>query len=105
MQTITNKVQAEKEKGLSNPLKLKTLHHVEFWVGNAKQAAYYYRQVFGFSQVAYSGLETQQREQTSYVLSQGKARFLLTSPQSSRHPAGDHIKKHGDGVKDIAFRV
>jgi 4-hydroxyphenylpyruvate dioxygenase len=88
-----------------NPLKLKTLHHVEFWVGNAKQAAYYYRQVFGFSQVAYSGLETQQREQTSYVLSQGKARFLLTSPQSSRHPAGDHIKKHGDGVKDIAFRV
>ena len=103
MQTITNKVQAEKEKGLSNPLKLKTLHHVEFWVGNARQAAYYYRQVFGFSQTAYAGLETKQRTHTSYVLEQGKARFVFTSPQTSTHPASDHIKKHGDGVRDIVF--
>jgi 4-hydroxyphenylpyruvate dioxygenase len=88
-----------------NPLKLRTLHHIEFWVGNAKQAAHYYRNVFGFSQAAYSGLETGQREQTSYAMVQGKARFLLTSPQSSRHPAGEHLKKHGDGVRDICFNV
>jgi 4-hydroxyphenylpyruvate dioxygenase len=87
----------------NNPLKLKTLHHIEFWVGNAKQAAYYYRHVLGFSQTAYAGLETRERRETSYVLSQGKARFVLTSPQSSRHPAAEHIKKHGDGVRDIAF--
>jgi 4-hydroxyphenylpyruvate dioxygenase len=89
----------------SNPLKLKTLHHIEFWVGNARQAAYYYRHVLGFSQVAYSGLETGQRAQTSYVLSQGKARFVLTSPLSSSHPASEHIKKHGDGVRDIVFQA
>ena len=61
-----------------NPLKLKSIHHVEFWVGNARQAAYFYRQAFGFSQIAYAGLETGQRERCSYALAQGKAR--LESP-------------------------
>ena len=88
-----------------NPLKLRTLHHIEFWVGNAKQSAYYYRHVFGFSQVAYSGLETKNRELASYALEQGKARFLVTSPQRSTHPAAEHIKRHGDGVRDICFNV
>src|SRR5258708_28477011 len=88
-----------------NPLKLKTLHHIEFWVGNARQEAYYYRHVFGFSQTAYAGLETNQRDLSSYVLSQGKARFVLSSPQSSSHPASEHLKRHGDGVRDIAFHV
>jgi 4-hydroxyphenylpyruvate dioxygenase len=90
---------------MENPLKLKRIHHVEFWVGNAKQAAFYYRKGFGFSQVAYSGLETGQRQQTSYVLSQGKANFILTTPMTAHDPAADHIKKHGDGVRDIAFEV
>jgi 4-hydroxyphenylpyruvate dioxygenase len=88
-----------------NPLGLKKVHHVEFWVGNAKQASFYYRNAFGFAQKAYAGLETGQRETTSYCLSQGAVRFVLTSPLLSNHPAGEHIKSHGDGVRDIALQV
>src|SRR5260370_14242773 len=58
-----------------NPLKLKSIHHVELWVGNAKQAAYFYRQAFGFSLAAYARLETAQRDHTSYALSQANARL------------------------------
>ncbi|MGH9394986.1 MAG: 4-hydroxyphenylpyruvate dioxygenase [Terriglobales bacterium] len=88
-----------------NPLRLKRVHHIEFWVGNAKQAAHYYRQVLGFSQLAYSGLETGNRELASYVMGQGKATLLLSSPLSAEHPASDHIRRHGDGVRDVAFEV
>jgi 4-hydroxyphenylpyruvate dioxygenase len=88
-----------------NPLRLKSIHHVEFWVGNARQAAYFYRRGFGFSVSAYAGLETGQREHTSYVLSQGKIRFVLTTPMTPDAPAADHIRCHGDGVRDIAFHV
>lgn len=88
-----------------NPLQLKTIHHIEFYVGNAKQAAYYYRHVLGFSKVAYAGLETGQRDCTSYVLKQGQVRFVLTSPLHPDHPVAEHIEKHGDGVRDIAFHV
>ena len=88
-----------------NPLKLKRIHHVEFWAGNAKQSAYFYRKAFGFSQLAYSGLETGNREAASYVLSHGKIRFVITSPLVQSHPASDHIKRHGDGVRDIALLV
>jgi 4-hydroxyphenylpyruvate dioxygenase len=88
-----------------NPLDLKRVHHVEFWVGNAKQAAFFYRQAFGFSQIAYAGLETHHRESTSYVLEQGEARFLLTTPLSSDHPINEHLIRHGDAVHDIAFEV
>jgi 4-hydroxyphenylpyruvate dioxygenase len=90
---------------MENPLKLKRIHHVEFWVGNAKQAAFFYRKGFGFSQVAYSGLETGDRKRTSYAISQGKANFVLTTPLTPDDPAAEHIRKHGDGVKDIAFEV
>jgi 4-hydroxyphenylpyruvate dioxygenase len=90
---------------MDNPLKLKRIHHVEFWVGNAKQAAFFYRMGFGFSQVAYSGLETGERNRTSYAMSQGKANFVLTTPMTAGDPAAEHIRKHGDGVKDIAFEV
>ena len=69
-------------KRMENPLKLKRIHHVEFWVGNARQAAYFYRKGFGFSQVAYSGLETGQRQRASYAMSQGKANFVLTTPMT-----------------------
>jgi len=88
-----------------NPLKLKSVHHIELWVGNAKQAAYFYRQAFGFSQIAYAGLETGQRDRSSYALSQGKARLVVSSPLDSTGPMAQHITVHGDAVRDIAFLV
>ena len=88
-----------------NPLRLKSIHHVEFWVGNARQAAYFYRRAFGFSVSAYAGLETGRRDHTSYLLTQGKIRFVLTTPMTPDHPANEHIRCHGDGVRDIAFHV
>jgi 4-hydroxyphenylpyruvate dioxygenase len=88
-----------------NPLKLKRIHHVEFWVGNAKQAAFYYRKAFGFRQLAYSGLETGNRRFASYVLAQGRVRFVLSTPLDPGHIASDHLKRHGDGVRDVALRV
>ena len=88
-----------------NPLKLKRIHHVRFWVGNAKQAAFYYRKAFGFSQLAYSGLETGDREAASYVMSQGKIRLVLSTPFDPQSPASEHIRTHGDGVRDIALLV
>ena len=88
-----------------NPLRLKSIHHVEFWVGNARQASYFYRRGFGFSQSAYAGLETGQRDHTSYVMTQGKIRFVLTTPLSPDLPASEHLRCHGDGVRDIAFHV
>jgi 4-hydroxyphenylpyruvate dioxygenase len=90
---------------MENPLKLKRIHHVEFFVGNARQAAFFYRKGFGFSQVAYSGLETGDRCRTSYAMSQGKANFVLTTPLTPDDAAAEHIKKHGDGVRDIALEV
>ncbi|HEY3381945.1 MAG TPA: 4-hydroxyphenylpyruvate dioxygenase [Vicinamibacterales bacterium] len=88
-----------------HPLRLRSIHHVEFWVGNARQAAYFYRRAFGFSESAYAGLETGQREHTSYVLTQGRIRFVLTTPLSPDVPASEHLRRHGDGVRDIAFQV
>jgi 4-hydroxyphenylpyruvate dioxygenase len=88
-----------------NPLGLKKIHHVEFYVGNAKQAEFYYRNAFGFSRVGYSGLETGNRETTSYVMRQKTVNFVFTTPLNEAHAAADHIKLHGDGVRDIAFHV
>src|SRR5215204_6522117 len=88
-----------------NPLGLKKIHHVEFYVGNAKQAEFYYRKAFGFSRAAYSGLETGNRETTSYLLRQNRVNFVLTTPLHPDHPSAEHIKQHGDGVRDIAFQV
>jgi 4-hydroxyphenylpyruvate dioxygenase len=88
-----------------DPLKLKRIHHIEFWVGNARQASYFYRKAFGFSQKAYRGLETGERQLTSYVMGQGKTSFMFTTPLDPDHPASEHIRKHGDGVRDIALLV
>ncbi|HSP33730.1 MAG TPA: 4-hydroxyphenylpyruvate dioxygenase [Thermoanaerobaculia bacterium] len=104
MTVIAQDIQQQAKRG-GNPLKLKRIHHVEFWAGNAKQSAYYYRKAFGFSQIAYSGLETGNRTTASYVLAQGKIRFVITSPLNPHHPAAEHIRKHGDGVCDIALLV
>ena len=79
--------------------------YVEFYVGNARQAAYFYRVAFGFSLIAYSGPETGVRETVSFVLEQGKIRFVLTSALRSDHPIARHVLRHGDGVHDIALWV
>ncbi|MCI0339018.1 MAG: 4-hydroxyphenylpyruvate dioxygenase [Acidobacteria bacterium] len=88
-----------------DPLKIKQIHHIEFYVGNAKQADYYYRNAFGFSRIAYAGLETGDRGKTSYALQQGTIRLALSSPLNPDSHISEHIRKHGDGVKDIALEV
>ncbi len=79
--------------------------YVEFYVGNAKQAAHFYKTAFGFQSLAYSGLETGDKEKASYVLQQDKIRLVLTTPLTSTSKINDHIVKHGDGVKVIALWV
>ncbi|MGO9258208.1 MAG: 4-hydroxyphenylpyruvate dioxygenase [Bryobacteraceae bacterium] len=86
-------------------LPLNGTDYVEFYVGNARQAAYYYRSAFGFSLAAYRGPETGTRDRASYVVTQNKIRFVLTTPLEPEHPIADHIRLHGDGVRDIALRV
>jgi 4-hydroxyphenylpyruvate dioxygenase len=79
--------------------------YVEFWVGNAKQASLYYRAAFGFRLVGYRGPETGVRGRASYLLEQNKLRFVLTSSLGPDDPISDHVRLHGDGVRDIAFWV
>ncbi|MDA7977784.1 MAG: 4-hydroxyphenylpyruvate dioxygenase [Pirellulales bacterium] len=90
---------------MSDPLPLKEIHHVEILVGNAKQAAYYYRKAFGFSQVAYAGPETGVKDQASYIMKQGRIRLAVTTPMFPTDDMAEHLRKHGDGVLDIAFLV
>ena len=78
---------------------------VELYVGNAKQAAHFYKTAFGFQSVAYSGLETGNKEKCSYVIQQGKIRLVLTSPFNPDSEISQHIRMHGDGVKYIALWV
>lgn len=86
-------------------LPIKGIDHVEFYVGNAKQAAHYYRTGFGFAHAAYSGLETGNRQSASYVMEQGKIRLVLTSALGPDHPIARHAYLHGDGVAVIAMEV
>jgi 4-hydroxyphenylpyruvate dioxygenase len=79
--------------------------YVEFYVGNAKQAAYYYQTAFGFQPLAYSGLETGNKEKTSYVLAQDKIRFVFTTSLVPDSVISNHVKQHGDGVKVVALWV
>jgi 4-hydroxyphenylpyruvate dioxygenase len=79
--------------------------HVELWVGNAKQAAYFYERAFGFARTAYAGPETGVRDRASYVLEQGEIRLVLTSALREEHEITRHHARHGDGVKDIALAV
>lgn len=91
--------------GAKDFLPLLGTDYIEFYVGNAKQAAYYYKSAFGFQSYAYKGLETGSKELTSYVLKQDKIRIVLTTPLNSKSRINDHIVKHGDGVKVIALWV
>ncbi len=86
-------------------LPLNGTDHIEFYVGNAKQSAYYYQHAFGFQLVAYAGPETGVRDRASYVLQQGKVRFVLTTALHPDHEITRHVAQHGDGVKVLALWV
>ena len=79
--------------------------YVELYVGNAKQAAHYYKTAFGFQSLAYAGPETGIKDRSSYVLVQNKMRLVLTTALQPEHPISEHVKKHGDGVKILALWV
>ena len=92
-------------KGAQDFLPLLGTDYVEFYVGNAKQAAHFYKTAFGFQSEAFSGLETGINDRVSYVLKQDKIRLVLTTPLKENGPINDHINKHGDGVKIVALWV
>ncbi|HRG69173.1 MAG TPA: VOC family protein, partial [Saprospiraceae bacterium] len=79
--------------------------YVELYVGNAKQAAHFYKTALGFQELAYAGLETGLKDRTSYVLQQGKIRLVLTTPLTRDSEIAQHVREHGDGVKVIALWV
>jgi 4-hydroxyphenylpyruvate dioxygenase len=89
----------------SDDLPLRRIDHLKFFVGNARQAAYFYRNAFGFDVVAYAGLETRVKHEAGYVLRQGHITFVLVSPLSAEHPDSGRLVQHGDGVMDIALDV
>src|SRR5262249_30067836 len=84
---------------------LRRIDHIRFFVGNARQSAYFYRNAFGFDVVAYEGLETRVKHEAGYVLKQGEITFVLASPLSPDHPDSQRLVQHGDGVMDIALDV
>lgn len=92
-------------EGAQDFLPLLGTDYVEFYVGNAKQSAHFYKTAFGFQSHAYAGLETGLKDRVSYVLKQDKIRLVLTTALKSDSPIGEHVKKHGDGVKVIALWV
>src|SRR5215470_12342581 len=84
---------------------IRHIDYVEFYVGNASQAAHFYRMAFGFTPIAFSSLETGERDCTSFVLQQNKITLIFTSALSPDSPVAEHVRVHGDSVKDIAFNV
>jgi 4-hydroxyphenylpyruvate dioxygenase len=108
MSTTLKNVEYGLEKifdGAQDFLPLLGTDYVEFYVGNAKQSAHYYKTAFGYQSLAYAGLETGLKDRASYVLKQDKIRLVLTTPLHSDSPIAEHIKKHGDGVKVIGLWV
>ncbi len=100
-ETLTGKKAATQEDFLP----LQGTDYVEFYVGNAKQAAHYYMSAFGFQALAYAGPETGTRDKVSYAVHQNKLTFVLTTALRTRNDIADHVYKHGDGVKVLALRV
>lgn len=94
-----------KENLVKDFLPLHGTDYIEFYVGNAKQAAYYYMNAFGFQPIAYAGPETGIKEKASYVVRQNRITFVFTTPIRSDNPIAEHIYKHGDGVKVLALKV
>ncbi|GHO60146.1 VOC family protein [Ktedonobacter robiniae] len=101
--SLTNPAISQKPAHSDYPLQ--GVDYVELYVGNARQAAHYYSTAFGFTPIAYAGLETGVRDRASYVLQQGESFLVVTEPLTPDGPIAEYIKTHGDGVKDIAFRV
>lgn len=101
----TVKTSTNKQSIQTDFLPLHGTDYVEFYVGNAKQAAYFYKSAFGFQSLAYAGPETGMKEKVSYVIRQHKLTFVLTTPLRPDNLIADHIYKHGDGVKVIALSV
>lgn len=101
----TSQTFAEKISKAKDFLPIHGTDFIEFYVGNAKQAAHYYKTAFGFQSEAYAGPETGLRDRASYVLKQNKIRLVFTSALHSDHPISEHVKKHGDGVKILALWV
>src|SRR5574338_49945 len=96
---------AEKIAKAQDFLPINGTDYIEFYVGNAKQAAHYYKTAFGFQSIAYAGPETGVKDRASYVVRQNKLTFVLTTPIRPNNEMADHIYKHGDGVKVLALRV
>ncbi len=96
---------APAEMSTTDPLMLVDVDHVRFFVGNAKQAAYFYASAYGFQVEQYSDLTTGSRTSAQYLLTQGNIRLVLETPLTPNHPAADEIRRFGDGVKDIALTV
>src|SRR5262249_55555799 len=90
---------------LGDPMPLRRIDHIRFFVGNARQSAYFYRNAFGFDVIAYAGLETRVKHEAGYVLRQGEITFVLASPLSADHPDSQRLVQHGDGVMDLALEV
>ncbi len=88
-----------------NDFPLRKIDHIRFFVGNARQSAFFYRNAFGFEVVAYAGLETRVKREAGYVLKQGEITFVLQSPLGAEHPESQRLVTHGDGVMDIAMDV
>jgi 4-hydroxyphenylpyruvate dioxygenase len=102
---ISSPSKQNSESGIVDFLPINGTDYVELYVGNAKQAAHFYKTAFGFQSLAYSGLETGVKDRESYVLVQDKIRLVLTSPLKSGTEIGQHIDIHGDGVKVVALWV
>jgi 4-hydroxyphenylpyruvate dioxygenase len=96
---------SKKEKNEQDFLPLLGTDYVEFYVGNAKQAAHYYKTAFGFQSLAYAGPETGLKDKASYAIRQSKLTFVLTTPLKKDHEISRHISMHGDGVKALALKV
>ena len=101
MATMTSPVQTEPH----DTFPINGTDYIEFWVGNAKQSSLYYRAAFGFQLVGYRGPETGVRDRASYLLQQDKIRLVITSPITPEGAIAEHVAKHGDGVRDLAFWV
>jgi len=86
-------------------LPLQGTDYVEFYVGNARQAAHFYKTAFGFQSLAYAGPETGMKDRASYAVRQNKLTFVFTTPLHSANPIADHVYRHGDGIKALALRV
>ena len=105
MSTTSSPMTSGSTSQSNDPLRLIDVDYVQFYVGNAKQAAYFYAQAFGFEIEQISDLTTGERESASYLLTQGNIRFLLTTGLTQDHPAQQEVGLYGDGIKDIAFTV